>query len=67
LKKKMRALCPDPGCRHPLAAAASIAGAENEKPASAAVNSRFQRQTDDPCLYVTAAQAYEKWKSAPHK
>jgi rhodanese-related sulfurtransferase len=51
-----------------FAAAASIVGAENEKPASVAANSRLPKGKQTTLgLYVTAAQAYEKWKSAPDK
>jgi len=51
-----------------FAAAASIVGAENEKPASVAVNSQLPKGKQTTLgLYVTAAQAYEKWKSASDK
>ena len=51
-----------------FAATARIVGAENEKPASVAVNSQLPKGKQTTLgLYVTAAQAYEKWKSAPDK
>ena len=51
-----------------FAATASIVGAENEKPSSVGVNSPLPKGKQTTLgLYVTAAQAYEKWKSAPDK
>jgi rhodanese-related sulfurtransferase len=49
-----------------FAASPSIVGSENEKPTSLAVNSQLPKGKQTTLgLYVTAAQAYEKWKSAP--
>lgn len=51
-----------------FAATASLVGAENEKSASGAVNSQLPKGKQTTFgLYVTASQAYEKWKSAPDK
>jgi rhodanese-related sulfurtransferase len=69
LKKKIRALVSLILVAAILfAATASIVGAENEKSASVAVNSQLPKGKQTTLgLYVTAAQAYEKWKSAPDK
>ena len=49
-----------------FAATASAVGAETEKPASVAADSQLPKGKQTTLgLYVTAAQAYEKWKAAP--
>lgn len=51
-----------------FAATASLVGAESEKSASVAVESQLHKSKQTTLgLYVIAAQAYEKWKSAPDK
>jgi rhodanese-related sulfurtransferase len=69
LKKKIRALASLTLVAAVLfAAAGSVVGAENEKPTSVAVNSPLPKGKQTTLgLYVTAAQAYEKWKSATDK
>jgi len=47
---------------------ASTVGAETEKPASVAAEHQLPKGKQTTLgLYVTAAQAYEKWKAAPDK
>jgi rhodanese-related sulfurtransferase len=51
-----------------FAAAASALGAETEKPAPVAADRQLPKAKQTTLgLYVTAAQAYEKWKAAPDK
>jgi len=51
-----------------FAATASLVGAETKKPTSVAVNRQLPKEKQTTLgLYVTAAQAYEKWKAAPDK
>jgi rhodanese-related sulfurtransferase len=51
-----------------FAATASAPGAETEKPASVATDRQLPKAKQTTLgLYVTAAQAYEKWKAAPDK
>jgi rhodanese-related sulfurtransferase len=51
-----------------FAATASALGAETEKPASVAADRQLPKAKQTTLgLYVTAAQAYEKWKAAPDK
>ena len=51
-----------------FAGAASTAAAEIETPAAAAVSRELPKGKQTTLgLYVTAAQAYEKWKAAPDK
>ena len=51
-----------------FAATASALGAEKEKPASVAADRQLPKAKQTTLgLYVTAAQAYEKWKAAPDK
>jgi len=49
-----------------LLATASAVGAETEKPASVAADRQLpEGKQTIPGLYVTAVEAYEKWKAAP--
>ena len=49
-----------------FAAAASVVGAQTEKPASVAVNSQLPEGKQTTLgLYVTAKEAYEMWQAAP--
>ena len=51
-----------------FAATASAVGAETEKPASVAADRQLPKGKQTTLgLYVTAAEAYEKWKAAPDK
>jgi rhodanese-related sulfurtransferase len=51
-----------------FAATATALGAETEKPASVAADRQLPKAKQTTLgLYVTAAQAYEKWKAAPDK
>jgi rhodanese-related sulfurtransferase len=51
-----------------LAATSSATGAETEKPASVAADRQIPKVKQTTLgLYLTAAQAYEKWKAAPDK
>lgn len=51
-----------------FAATASVVGAETEKPASVAANRQLPKKKQTTLgLYVTANEAYEKWKTAPDK
>ena len=51
-----------------FAATGSAPGAETEKPASVAVDRQLPKAKQTTLgLYLTAAQAYEKWKAAPDK
>lgn len=54
--------------RSRLASNASLVGAETEKPASVAADRQLPKGKQTTLgLYVTAAQAYEKWEAAPDK
>ena len=51
-----------------FAPTASAVGAETEKPASVAADRQLPKGKQTTLgLYMTAAQAYEKWKAAPDK
>jgi len=51
-----------------FAATGSAPGAETEKPASAAADRQIPKAKQTTLgLYLTAAQAHEKWKAAPDK
>jgi len=51
-----------------LAATASVTGGEAEKPAAQAANLRLPKEKETTLgLYVTAKEAYEKWKAEPDK
>jgi rhodanese-related sulfurtransferase len=51
-----------------FAATASVVGAETEQPAPVAVNRQLPKGKQTTLgLYVTAKEAYEKWKTAPDK
>lgn len=50
-----------------FAATASVVGAETEKPAPVAEDQLPKGKQTTLGLYVTAAQAYAKWKAAPDK
>ena len=51
-----------------FAATGSAPGAETEKPASVAADRQLPKAKQTTLsLYLTAAQAYEKWKAAPDK